>query len=82
MARTTKVPVTMRALLQRLNRKLYHDGLVLRKRRGKPRTHSHWRLGKYYIVDLDHGIVVRAQVRPEAWGRKYGVLADFEEVRG
>jgi len=73
-----KVPVTMRAIVQRINRKLAADGYRrLKQSRGRP-----W---KY----LDHGVVVdgsrncveRTHVDPEEFAKELGVVKPWEEVR-
>jgi hypothetical protein len=66
-----KVPVTRRALIQRLNRHLAADGLVLKSMRGRaPRGHFvlNPKTSKIEFVD------------PEAYARKCRVLGDWEEV--
>jgi hypothetical protein len=70
-----KIPVSNRALRQRVNRALKKDGKVLKGRPGRgPR-------GQYYVVSLTRNVVVKRDVDPEALGRELGVLAPYEEVR-
>jgi hypothetical protein len=74
-----KVPVTMRALIQRINRKLTTErGYVIKKTRG-----NRWRgeLGDYYAVDPKRNCVVSEYIEPEDLGRELGVLRDWEKVR-
>ena len=74
-----KVPVTMRALIQRINRKLATErGYVLKTTRG-----GRWRgeLGDYYAVDPKRNCVVREYIEPEDLGRELGVLRDWERVK-
>jgi hypothetical protein len=52
MVTSMQVPVSMRALLQRINRKLAKDGAVLKTLRGQRYAHD---LGRYYSVDLVRG---------------------------
>jgi hypothetical protein len=79
MARTTKVPVTMRALTQRINRTLSGNDKTLKATRETGRARMD--LGEFYIVDGRRGLVTEKYVDPEALGRELGVLADYEEVR-
>ena len=74
-----KVPVTMRALIQRINRKLAIErGYVLKITRG-----NRWRgeLGDYYAVDPKRNGIVREFIEPEDLGRELGVLRDWEQVK-
>jgi hypothetical protein len=74
-----QVPVSMRALIQRINRKLLReDGEELKKCRADSRWYSE--LGDYYAVDLNRNLIVNKHVNPEKWGRELGVLADYERV--
>jgi hypothetical protein len=86
------VPVTMRALIQRINRKLAADtdekkrvgstishwlGKRLRKSRGAGEFNN---LGDFYVLNLSMKEVVDSHVNPEKLGRKLGVLADWESI--
>jgi hypothetical protein len=76
-----KVPVTERALIQRLNRKIKEDDLVLKKCR--PDSKAHNELGDYYIVDIHRNFIVEKgldSVDLQSMGRAKKVLADWEEV--
>jgi hypothetical protein len=77
MDKKAKVPVTLRALVQRINRKLAKDGEALRATRGG-RDRSE--LGNWYIVDLDGTFIATKDVDPEKLGRRLSVLRDNEEV--
>jgi hypothetical protein len=71
------VPITARALIQRLNRRLRHDNAKLcatRSNQDRPRQ------GDYYIVDLTINGVVGWDVDPEALGRELGALQPWERV--
>jgi hypothetical protein len=70
-----KIPVSTRALTQRVNRALRKDGKVLKGRPGRGPK------GRYYIVNLARNVVVKHDVDPETLGRSLGVLAAYEEVR-
>jgi len=69
------VPVTIRALIQRINRKLEQNDQRLRTARASD-------LGRYYILDFKHNSVVKRHVDPEALGRDFGVLKDYELLVG
>jgi hypothetical protein len=73
-----KVPVTERALFQRINRKLAHENEQLKTCRG-----GQWEneLGRYYVVDLNRNSITASDVDPEALGRELGVLARWEEIK-
>ncbi len=71
----TKVPVTMKALTQRINRVLRHDDEQLRKARG---VRTRQDLGEWYVLDWNRNFIVRHHVDPEALGRKLGTLNEWE----
>lgn len=69
--------LTHAALLKRINRKLFHDGEVLRISRGAyPSTD----LGRYYVVDLFCNTVQCAHVDLAELGRELGVLRTEEQL--
>jgi len=70
------VPVTMRALTQRLNRLLAAEGKQLIKTRGAPAVDA---LGAYYIV-VGSNAVHSHHVDLETLGRELGVLAAYEHL--
>jgi hypothetical protein len=79
-AKKERVPVTERALIQRINRKLRsRNGYALKAARG-----DRWRseLGDYYTVDVDRNWIVEKHVDPEELGRKLGALAQWEKLEG
>lgn len=71
------VPVSLRALVARINRKLAPDEM-LKATRGE-----RWRdeLGDFYLVDLDANAVMAKHVDPESYGRKLGVLKAWERLQ-
>lgn len=75
--KTTTVPVTMRALIQRINRKLRPDDEMLKVARGE---RARAQLGDYYAIDFNRNIVTAQHVDPEKWGREMNVLAPWEHV--
>jgi hypothetical protein len=73
---TTKtVPVTMRALTQRINRKLEPAGKVLKAARGKEKD----ALGTFYLLDFSRG-VEDTHVDLESLGRELGALGQWESL--
>jgi hypothetical protein len=76
LAKRTTVPVTMRALIQRINRRLKADGEMLKTARGR----AAFSVGQYYICNPQRNWIVKERVDPEALGRELGVLAAWERV--
>jgi hypothetical protein len=72
-----KKTVTLRALEQRIKRKLAKDGRQLRRSRPAD-AHN---LGTYYIIDTRLNAVVDPNIEDlEALGREFGALEGWEEV--
>lgn len=74
-----RVTLTVRALTQRLNRRLAKDDQAVRSPRGRA-SRSQW--GDYFVVNTRGG-VVDAKLTPkklEAMARALGVLAEWEEL--
>jgi hypothetical protein len=72
----TTVPVSMRALVQRINRQLKKDNEQLRKARGR----DQYNIGDWFTLDLYHNAVARTYLDPEKLGRELGVLRPWECV--
>jgi hypothetical protein len=70
-----KLPVSTRALVQRLNRKLHDDELEVRKTRG---GRARLELGEFYLLNWRLPNIVQSHVDLEELGRKEGVLAVWE----
>jgi hypothetical protein len=68
-----KVPVSKRAVLGRINRRIAADGLVLKSMRGRG-AHAH------FLLDTKTNKV--EFVEPEAYARSSGLLGAWEEVVG
>ena len=66
----------MRALIQRINRRL-PDGEMLKTARS-PRVASS--VGRYYVANLNRNWITPQKVDPEAMGRELGVLSEYEHV--
>jgi hypothetical protein len=74
--KTETVPVTTRALIQRINRKLAAQGQTLRKARGA----SCAGLGDYYVIDTRRNAVTLKRVGLEALGRELEALHPWESL--
>ncbi|AWM07633.1 hypothetical protein [Bradyrhizobium symbiodeficiens] len=73
-----KAPITPRALIQRINRRLRPKHQRLRMFRGNSRWWND--LGDFYVVDLEANLILHSHVEPVAFGRELGVVQPFEEV--
>ena len=71
----TTAPVSMRALIARINRKLAAEGEVLKAARSERAASS---VGLFFIVRGNR--IASEQVDPEALARKLGVLSEWEHV--
>jgi hypothetical protein len=74
---TAGVPVSMRALIARINRKLAGQDERLKASRG---ARARVDCGDYYIVDIRHNALLGRNVDPEALGRELGVLRPWELI--
>ncbi|MBL1376272.1 hypothetical protein [Zobellella iuensis] len=74
-----KTPISERALLTRLNRKLKADGIIIRRNRSD--TAAFKEFGRWCAIDLKTNAVTAGNFELEDWGRKHGVLKEFEELR-
>ena len=79
MTRREKMPVTTRAVIQRINRRLKPDLEMLKTTRG-----NRWRqeVGDYYVIDFTKNWIIDKHVDPEEMGRELGVLEPWEVVAG
>lgn len=78
MPKEKKVPVTRRALMQRINRQLRNLDRRLIVRRG---IKAWTEMGEYYIVDEKRGEVVRNDIDDlEEVAREIGVLKPWETL--
>ena len=77
-----QVPVTMRAIVQRINRKLAADGYRrLKQSRGRPWKYLDRDVGKWFLVDGSRNRVERTHVNQEEFAKELGVVKPWEEVR-
>ena len=74
-----KIQITMRALLQRINRVLIKDGKILKKKRGVGRPGDR---GRYFLVNLELKEVDSVVMDLGSFGRRMGVIEGWEEVDG
>jgi hypothetical protein len=72
-----KVPISMRALVQRINRAL-PDGQQLKT----PRGHARSSLGDFYVLNIARSWIVKHHVDPVALARELECLQPWEEVVG
>jgi hypothetical protein len=77
MAKRRKVPVSERALVQRVNRKLKEKNEKVLKSRSNGGGLTR---GEYYLLDTDHHALVHESVDLEGMGRELGVLKDWEAL--
>ncbi len=75
-----KIPISARAVIQRINRKLQENDQVLKKARDPEIfISSGWpRLGEYYLVNIRHGGIDAADCDLEDLGRELKVLHEWE----
>ena len=72
-----KVPVSMAALMARINRKLAHDGERFKASRSAGEFDN---LGDYYTVDLSMNAVVGKHQDPEELARELEVMQPWEKL--
>ena len=75
MAKTHKIKVSERALVQRINRVLTERDEVLKKARSERVSLD---VGKYFVLDTRLNAVVRKDVALEDYGRSLKTLKDYE----
>ncbi len=73
-----KVPVSERALIQRINRCLNKSDEYIKKARGVAVN----TIGQFYRVDFYSNAVIERDVDIEELGRKIGALQGYEELKG
>jgi hypothetical protein len=77
-AKPKKVPVSARALLQRVNRKLDADGEIVKRTRDGSRARVD--MGEYFVVDTAVGGARATNIDLESYARELGVMADWEAL--
>jgi hypothetical protein len=78
MAKAKKVPVSERAILARINRKISVESRQIKKCRQDSNGFDH--LGHYYEVNLHTNTVTDRHVDLERLAKSEGVLKDYETV--
>jgi hypothetical protein len=73
---TTSIPITRRALIQRINRKL-PEGEKLKCSRGAQTENE---LGAYYTVDECSNTVTASHIDLEKWASELKVLKPYERL--
>ena len=73
-----QVPVSMRALLLRINRKLKKEQQVLKTLRGDRYERD---LGRYYTVNVADNRIAATHVDPTVLGRELGCIHGDEHVQ-
>src|SRR5262249_39986904 len=77
MKKLRKVPISTRALVQRINRALKPKRQQLKVARG--RWAEGTQHGRYYVIDLNRNVLLdRPKLDLEQFARELKVLADFE----
>ena len=74
----TGVPITIRALCQRINRALAERGEILKKARGR---HAVEDCGDWFVLDTRRNVVARKHVDPKTIGSTLRLIKPFEVVR-
>ena len=72
---TSKMKISQRALLQRLNRKLADEKLIVKKTRGEKLVRE---VGNYFLLDLHRNRIAEKDVDLPAMGRERGGLEPWE----
>jgi hypothetical protein len=70
-----KIPVSERALIARINRKLTHDGERLCQSRSAQTSAS---VGEYFILDVMRNFISHQNVELENLAKELGVLQPYE----
>jgi len=68
-----KIPITKRALVQRINRLLRKRNEALRGKRGA-------NTGEYYLVDFTRNALIQDDVSLDKLGRELDVLKPYERL--
>ena len=74
----TKVPVSLRAVIQRVQRKLEAKGEMLKGARDGAAMAD---LGKFYTIDVKRNCIVHRDIDIEQFAREVGALKAWEVVR-
>ena len=77
-AKQTKVPVTMRALTQRIDRMLAAGGKRLKAAGRNERIRETF--GDFFVLDLYTSAVTQRHLDPEKFGREHGLMQPWETL--
>lgn len=77
MTKQQTVPVSERAAILRINRRLRADDQVLKTTRG---ARARLDLGDFYVLDFRNNLALQTNVDLESFGRELGALAEYEHV--
>jgi hypothetical protein len=75
--KSEKVAVSERALLQRLNRRLRDEGIVIKKARGE---RAQLQVGDYFALKIVGNYIVDKDCDLEELGKQHGALQGWEEM--
>jgi hypothetical protein len=73
-----RAPVSKRALIQRVNRKLATEKQTLKTWRRSEM--GRYDAGDLYLLDLSYNSILREYVDLDTFARELGVLTDYEEL--
>jgi hypothetical protein len=73
----THVPVSERALIARINRKIADDDLILKRTRN---ARAELDLGRHYTINFRVNFVADKHIDLEGYGRELGVLKPYEAL--
>lgn len=79
MTKRPKVGISVRAVLQRINRKLKPDLQAVKVSRGAAMQQQ---CGEFYVIDYRLNFIVESDIDPESYARELGVLQGWETVAG
>lgn len=81
MATKRTVPVSERAVVQRINRKfLSEDGAPARELKKTRGARALLDLGDFYVLNTRRNFIDEHHVDPDDLGREMGVLAEYEYI--
>jgi hypothetical protein len=77
-AKKPTVPVSKRALIARLNRKLRADDEIIKTTRGSTRARQE--MGEFFVIDTRTRGMVADNIDLEDYGRSYECLQPYESL--
>lgn len=73
-----KIPVSEKALMARVNRKLAKDGERILKSREGSRLRGN--VGDFYLLDVSRNTVLNTHIELGHFAKQRGILRDYETV--